>query len=553
MAKRRHTDPAKLPSSLKGDLDWIVMKCLEKDRKRRYETANGLAMDLQRHLANEVVTARSPTTAYLLGKLIRRNKLPFAAATAAILALILGAVLSTVQAFRAKRAEAAASLAKDQMEAIHSFLVNDLLLQATPDENAREKKVTIEDALRRASRNLDQNTDMARNPVVEATLRYDFGNTYFQLGSPSDGEPHLRRALALRRSTLGPDHLDTLVAEVRLSELLVMGLQEFAEAKPLVLHAWLKLRELLGDKDRLTLDAMNAYAAILTHEGKLGEDERLSREYLRLCESAFGPDGHDAIVAIVNLAISAQTRGDYAEAERLAREAQLRFDRRGQSGNVDAFWNILNLAAYRWWQGDPLEAENLLTEARPRAVKVQGEDNTVTLHIGHLLARVLAERGKLAEAMKLAREVLDKRKRVVPGSEAVGRTELALARMLIAQGEDHYSEAETLLQDALSIFREKAAMKPQLAAQAENALGGIRLRQKSSLDEAERLLLANPDLLLTPSAQMSRKEQETAVGYIVELYAALARPAEAQRWQDKLISMKASGSHTPLKDGTPSK
>src|SRR4029434_11329438 len=144
-AKRRNTEPAKLSGTLRGDLDWIVMKCIEKDRSRRYDTANGLALDLRRHLANEVVTARSPTTAYLLGKLIRRNKLPFAAAAAAVLALILGAALSTVQAFRAKGAEAAASLAKEQMEAIHRFLVNDLLFQATPDENAREKTVTIEE------------------------------------------------------------------------------------------------------------------------------------------------------------------------------------------------------------------------------------------------------------------------------------------------------------------------------------------------------------------------------------------------------------------------
>ena len=89
-AKRRHTEPAKLPGALRGDLDWIVMKCLEKDRKRRYDTANGLALDLQRHLANEVVIARPPTTAYLLSKLIRRNKLAFAAG-AAIAALIAGA------------------------------------------------------------------------------------------------------------------------------------------------------------------------------------------------------------------------------------------------------------------------------------------------------------------------------------------------------------------------------------------------------------------------------------------------------------------------------
>jgi serine/threonine protein kinase/Leucine-rich repeat (LRR) protein len=100
-AKRRHTEPAKLPAALRGDIDWIVMKCLEKDRKRRYDTANGLALDLQRHLRNEVVIACPPTTAYLLSKLIRRNKLAFAAGTAIAASLVVGIGVSMWQAFRA--------------------------------------------------------------------------------------------------------------------------------------------------------------------------------------------------------------------------------------------------------------------------------------------------------------------------------------------------------------------------------------------------------------------------------------------------------------------
>ncbi len=104
-AKRRHTEPAKLSGALRGDLDWIVMKCLEKDRARRYDTANGLALDLQRHLKNEVVVARPPTAGYLLGKLIRRNKLVFAAGTLVTATLILGIAISTSQAIRATRAE----------------------------------------------------------------------------------------------------------------------------------------------------------------------------------------------------------------------------------------------------------------------------------------------------------------------------------------------------------------------------------------------------------------------------------------------------------------
>jgi WD40 repeat protein/serine/threonine protein kinase len=107
MAKRRSSDAPKLVNLLKGDLDWIVMKCLEKDRTRRYDTANGLAMDLKRHLSNEPVIARPPSTAYRIQKAIHRNKLVFAAAAAVCLALLIGAGVSTTQAVRATRAERA--------------------------------------------------------------------------------------------------------------------------------------------------------------------------------------------------------------------------------------------------------------------------------------------------------------------------------------------------------------------------------------------------------------------------------------------------------------
>jgi hypothetical protein len=115
-AKRRSLDAPGLVHLLKGDLDWIVMKCLEKDRTRRYETANGLAADLKRHLGNEPVVARPPSTAYRLQKAFRRNKLAFTAGASVLLALLLGLLTASWQAMRATRAEREQSRLREAAE-----------------------------------------------------------------------------------------------------------------------------------------------------------------------------------------------------------------------------------------------------------------------------------------------------------------------------------------------------------------------------------------------------------------------------------------------------
>ncbi len=113
-AQQRHVEPPKLISQLRGDPDWIVMKALEKDRKRRYETANALAMDIQRYLNNEPVFARPPSRTYRLQKLVRRNKAVFASGFAITLVLIVGLTTSTWLFFREREARKRAVDAEQQ-------------------------------------------------------------------------------------------------------------------------------------------------------------------------------------------------------------------------------------------------------------------------------------------------------------------------------------------------------------------------------------------------------------------------------------------------------
>ena len=104
-ARHRKIRPEQLSTELRGDLDWIVLKALEKDRTRRYETANGLAADLKRHLNNEPVTARPPSTAYRFQKAWRRNKVAFAGGAAVVAALVVGLTISSWQMIVARRAQ----------------------------------------------------------------------------------------------------------------------------------------------------------------------------------------------------------------------------------------------------------------------------------------------------------------------------------------------------------------------------------------------------------------------------------------------------------------
>ncbi len=213
VASHRHSEPAKLGSLLRGDLDWIVMKALEKDRTRRYETANGLAMDIQRHLSNEPVTARPPSRWYEFQKTVRRHKFGFAAATALGIVLGLGVVASSWQALRATRAEREQSKLRQEAEAekknaqtaaakattISEFL-QQLLSSANPDA-LKGQEYSVRQMLDDFSAGLaDQLKDQ---PEVEATLRITIGRAYYRLGVADKSQAHLERALTIRRNLFG--------------------------------------------------------------------------------------------------------------------------------------------------------------------------------------------------------------------------------------------------------------------------------------------------------------------------------------------------------------
>jgi WD40 repeat protein/serine/threonine protein kinase len=142
LAANRSMEPAKLTKLVRGELDWIVMKALDKDRSRRYETANGFAADVQRYLADEPVQACSPSVAYRLRKFVRRNKVPVMAVAIVFLALLGGIVGTTWGLVRATKAEADA--VAESVEKEKALLHKDQALARVQEEQTRTKLALLE-------------------------------------------------------------------------------------------------------------------------------------------------------------------------------------------------------------------------------------------------------------------------------------------------------------------------------------------------------------------------------------------------------------------------
>ena len=216
-ARHRRSEALALIRSIRGDLDWIVMKAVEKDRARRYETANGLAMDVRRHLTNEPVLARPPSRIYEFQKTVRRHTLGFAAGGAVGVALLLGFVTSSLEALRAKRAEreqarlrqealingrkAGDEAAKSrQVAQFLSHLLQSIIPSVASGQNTPVLRGILSETAKRVS------LDFRNQPEIEVELTTTIARVYDELGDAMEAEAMLTRAVSLRRNSRGEQH-----------------------------------------------------------------------------------------------------------------------------------------------------------------------------------------------------------------------------------------------------------------------------------------------------------------------------------------------------------
>jgi eukaryotic-like serine/threonine-protein kinase len=392
VAQNRQAEALRLLHAVRGDLDWIVMKCLEKDRARRYETANGLAKDIQRHLSNEPVVARPPSRLYEFSKTVRRHKFGFAAAAALIAVLAVGVLISTWQAVRAVHAERLANQQRlrAEQEAQRADLnagaekqqrvtaeaetqkARDILafLQKmfTSTGNAYADKVTVLQMLDWGS--VGVKDKFKNQPEVSAAVQYSIGFCYSKIGHWDTAAGYLQDSLKLRAETVGYVHPETLDTAAELAFVL-LSLGRSGEARDLCVKIIESARVGVSQAApgqvtkvrfrQFELQASRQLAQIYLEEGKASLARPLAEELVAAAEN------HELLAEENGYAWS--QLGMVALAEDHPRDALKAFENAGKFYNaasiVQHAWNDGMRGAAYLALGEYDHAENLMTNSLP--------------------------------------------------------------------------------------------------------------------------------------------------------------------------------------------
>jgi len=413
IAKHRRTDPSSLTRQVRGDIDWIVMKCLEKDRTRRYDTAAALAEDLGRHLRDEPVTASPPGAAYRLRKFSRRHRGLLAASGVVMAALVVGLAVSLVGFYRAsvnedaavaatgeadaarrlaERQKTEAELARDEAQAVTRFLA-EMLAAVEPEERGRD--VTVRAVLDAAADDIERR--FADQPLVQATLRHTIGQSYLALSDNAAAGRHLPLALETRERLLGPDHMDTIVAR---NSLATLAWQEgrIRDAEALYRASLDAALRTLGENHERTIGLMSNLATMLQSQDRLDEARTLYQRALAAAERSIGRDHWIALSAEGGLANLVWGLSNLSEARRLFADLLVRHERVLGEDHPDTFKTMSNLAAVLNQLGERDEAERLHRDTLDRRVRVLGESHRDTIASMVNIAILLRDTGRFDEA-----------------------------------------------------------------------------------------------------------------------------------------------------------
>jgi serine/threonine protein kinase/tetratricopeptide (TPR) repeat protein len=448
IAAQRHTEPGKLPKLVRGDLDWITMKALEKDRTRRYETATGLARDIQRYLSDEPVDACPPSASYRLRKFAKKNRAALTTVVAIAALLIIGVVGTTVGLIRATRAAAAERLARDEAQDQKAKAIQSAQREADEhqkanaaraDAQAKEAEanaaikffedkvfsagrpkgeagglghdVSLRDAIKASLSALG--TSFRDQPLVEARLRHTLGITFFYLGERAQAAEQFEQARALFARHRGREHPDTLSSMNGLA-FSYQALNRHAEAVKLFEETLATYRRVLSPDHPGTLMCMNNLALSYQALNRHAEALKLNEETLAARKRVLPPDHPDTVSSMNNLSNSYVALNRHAESLKLREETLAAYRRVLPPDHPHTLTCMMNLAHnYQLLNRHP-EALKLLEETLASQKRVLPPDHPDTLGSMINLAISYLALNRHAEALKLSEETLAACKRLLP-------------------------------------------------------------------------------------------------------------------------------------------
>lgn len=558
-ASNRRVDVRTLERQLKGDLDWITMKALEKDRTRRYETANAFALDLQRYQANEPVRARPPSSLYRFASFARRNRREVVAATA-FLTLALGfAVTYSLNVTTARD--------RANQEALKAQAINDFMqktLAAANPLTGDGRNVTVVQALDKAVGGIE--TSFANELDVQAAIKRTIGNTYRDLGRLDDAEVLLVSALEMRKDLFGGLHPDVAESVHDLAHLKdVRG--DYVQAAELYREA-LRLNRELGDKEDDIARILNGLAWVMFELSDYETAERFSREAIALRRELDDEQTREMAGCLNNLALIVEAQGDFEEAEKLYRRVlfieenilgrehpnfattmsnlglllsdtkghdaaepylreALAIRRKALGEHPDTAVSLSVLGSVLIDAGDLAGAEGVLREALQMQRRVLGDQHMSTAASLNNLANVLEKVGKYEEAEPLYRESIAIKRNEVGDHPDLAISISNLAHMLAKKGDN--GEADALHQEACSILQKIHGENHWMPAHCGSLYADF-LTKVGRYDEAEARLLKSYSILRETLGHNHRRTVN-AVERLVALYEAWGKPKEAAEYR----------------------
>ena len=474
IAKRRRTDARHLKRELRGDLDWIVMKAMHPDRSHRYETANGLAADIRRHLANEPVVARPPSTRYRLEKFIRRHRVGVITAVVAAVLVVTSSVMAAVGLVRARRAEQLAAREADAAKEVADFMVN-LFRQSDPNVQRRQNmtaQALLEQGIRRVS------TDLASQPLLQARLMQTMGTVQTALGKYVEARVLLEDVLRTRERLLGPD--DVLLGETltSLGEL-TRDRGELDVADAYLTRAQRIRERALGPLHADVGTTLSMMAALRMRQTRLTEAESLYQRVLAIDAVARTPDDARTLRDMRGLAAVYRAQKRNGEADSLWKATLQRQERSLGSEHPDVGSTLNNIGAIAYSDGKYAEADAYYGRARPILERAYGAEHPLTVSVINNEAEVLWKLKRYAEAEPLFRQALAAKERLyTPEHSSIAVSLNGLAGVL--RDGKREAEAEVLYKRALAI-REIGNGSADLAETLRDYAALLRTTNRSAL------------------------------------------------------------------------